>query len=272
MNSFRQKIKQASDAIVNQLGDEIDHAIILGSGLSATFDHRSAPFIDYHQVPGLEQPGIISHQGKIQRQSIGAHNVAVCQGRLHLYEGYSAQEVAFLVHTLNHIGVKKIILTNAAGSLNPAYQPGDIMVIEDHINATGKNPLIGLNGHDAQRFTDMSQAYNPALAARAMHLGCELKLPMHMGVYTGVLGPSLETSAERRMYRTLGGDAIGMSTVIEAIAANHCTMEVLGLSAITNVATGGPAQQVDTVEDLLKNAAIAASGMKQIVDQLLTGH
>jgi purine-nucleoside phosphorylase len=175
-----------------------------------------------------------------------------------------------MVYLMNALGAKQLMITNAAGALNPAYQPGEIMIIHDHLNFTGSNPLIGQDDTMGNRFVDMSKAYHPITAAKALHCASELNLNIHTGIYAGVLGPSLETSAERRMLQTAGADAVGMSTVLEVIAANHCQMNVLGLSAITNMALGDSDQQVDTIEAVLENAAVADKGIAQIIGKLIS--
>jgi len=268
---YYSQIKQAAALIRTKIGNKnVDTAIVLGSGLSdVAVQSRSEVTIPYTDLPGSAPTSIASHAGQLKISQVGDKTIAYCLGRVHLYEGYSAQQVAFLSYVMRELGAKKLIITNAAGGINEHYKPGDIMVIEDHINMTGLNPVLGQDDRLGQRFADMSKAYPPLLAAEAMRVGCELNLPMHLGIYVGVLGPTLETSAERRMLRILGADAVGMSTVTEVIAANHCGMQVLGLSAITNMATGNADQKADTIEEVLANAAIAAVGIEKIINTLL---
>ena len=195
--------------------------------------------------------------------------IAVCAGRIHLYEGFSPQQVSSYVYILNQLGAKELIVTNAAGALNPNYKPGEIMLIEDHINFTGQNPLIGQDESLGMRFPDMSEAYSKRLSQIAGQAAQSLNINLHSGVYAGVTGPSLETSAERRMLRMFGADAVGMSTVTEVIAAKHCSMNILGLSAITNLALGDENQQPDTIESVLENAAVAGKKIKEVVERVL---
>src|SRR5690606_35250153 len=168
-------------------------------------------------------------------------------GRLHLYEGWAAQDIALAVHLLKALGAGRLIVTNAAGALNPDLEPGEVMLIEDHLNFTGVNPLTGPNDERlGLRFPDLSRAYDPCLRAGALRAAAAAGVSLRRGVYAGVAGPSLEPSAERRFFRAAGADAVGMSTVIEVIAAAHAGLPVLGLSAITNSAAGAPDQAPDT--------------------------
>ena len=276
MNHFTRLIEQCANQIVDQLVRQgnnfpIDSMVILGSGLNELAnDFETVAEIGFDQIEALPKPTAPSHIGKISVCKVGSKTVAFCRGRFHLYEGYSAQEVSILVYALSRLGASQLIVSNAAGGLNPLYRPGDIMVIEDHINFTGQNPIVGQDDSVQSRFADMSNAYDVNLRSIAYDLACRLELQAHLGVYAGVLGPSLETSAERRMLHQWGADAVGMSTVTEVIAANHCKMEVLGLSAITNVATGSPEQQPDTIEEVLHYASIAAGGIKKIISSALS--
>jgi purine-nucleoside phosphorylase len=208
--------------------------IILGTGLGQWVETLNDILtIDYKQIPGFPKATVQSHAGRLCAGRVGNIPVLALQGRFHLYEGYTPDEVCFGLRTLGLLGVKKFIITNAAGALNPLYQPGEIMVITDQINLTGRNPLVGLNYGDPL-FPDMSQLFSPRLASLAHSTASRLGQRLQDGVYIGILGPSLETPAETRMFRRLGADAIGMSTVMEAIAAKQMGMEILGLSCLTN--------------------------------------
>lgn len=215
--------------------------IILGSGLGALADDVAAPVaIRYTEIPRFPIPTAKGHQGRLVLGDLEGHAVAVMQGRCHLYEGYTAEQVAFSIRVLAALGVRTLIVTNAAGGLNRAFRAGDLMIITDHINFSGTNPLVGTND-DAlgPRFPDMSGAYDPELRALARKTAREESIPVRTGVYVGVLGPSYETPAELAMLRAWGADAVGMSTVVEVIAARHAGVRVLGLAAITN-ATSHP--------------------------------
>jgi purine-nucleoside phosphorylase len=226
--------------------------------------------IEQSNIASLPKSTVPSHSGRLVLANFAQKTVALVLGRQHLYEGYSASQVCTMVYILHQLGATQLIISNAAGALNPGYAPGDVMLIEDHINLTGHNPLIGLGDENNNHaFIDMSQAYRPQISEPIVQRSNSLGQQVHRGIYCGVLGPSLETSAERRMMRALGADAVGMSTVMEVIAANHCGMDVLGLSAITNLATGDAQQQVDTIEDVLHNAAIAGQKIGEIVAAVL---
>lgn len=271
MALYSQLIVKITDQLKAKFDQPLDYAVVLGSGLSDIVDGaKILAEVDLSQIEGLPAATAPSHHGKILFCEIAGKVVALCQGRLHLYEGYSAAQIVMLIYVLRNLGAQHLIITNAAGSLNEIYKPGDVMVIQDHINFTGHNPLISQDGSLASRFTDMSQAYSRELSASAFTIASDLAIPVHLGVYAGVTGPSLETSAERRMLRICGADVVGMSTVMEVIAANHCGMQVLGLSAITNSAIGDEHQQVDSIEEVLRNAAIAGKGMQQILQKVIS--
>lgn len=270
MQNLSSKIDDAAKSIRAKDDRVITTGIILGSGLGEVNPKLTkVTEIDYHDIAHLNAPTVQSHHGRLVIGEVNNQCVAVCQGRHHLYEGYSAQEVAMLVYILAALGSEKLIVTNAAGALNPKFQAGDVMLITDHINFTGQNPLIGQDENLSERFTDMSKAYSPSLLELTTSLTREHKLEYQQGIYAGVIGPSLETSAERRMLATIGADAVGMSTVLEVIAANQCRMQVLGLSAITNMALGDEQQKVDTIEEVLRYAEIAGKKIGTIIDSLL---
>ncbi|WP_045222479.1 purine-nucleoside phosphorylase [Desulfonatronum thioautotrophicum] len=208
--------------------------IILGTGLGQwveDMDDFSA--VDYKQIPGFARTNVQSHAGRLCAGKVQNTPVLALQGRFHLYEGYSPDDVCFGLRTLAILGVKTIVITNAAGALNPLFQAGEIMVITDQINLTGRNPLLGLRYGEPQ-FPDMSQLFSSRLADLAHSSALQQGQRLQQGVYMGILGPSLETPAETRMFRQLGADAIGMSTVMETIAAKQMGLEILGLSCLTN--------------------------------------
>jgi purine-nucleoside phosphorylase len=272
MSTLVNSVAAAVSSIRNIYIGQIDTAIVLGSGLSdLTLDgFEEISKVDYKNIVGLPHATAPSHKGEISFISNGKSVVALCAGRHHLYEGHSAQDVATLAYVMAQLGAKELIITNAAGALNPDYRPGDIMFIEDHINMTGQNPVRGQDDTFGVTFPDMSKAYELSRLFQAKEIAENNAIRSHQGVYIGVMGPSLETSAERRMMRGFGADAVGMSTVLEVIAANHCGMKVLGMSAITNLALGDENQAPDTIEEVLENAAVAGKGMKLILNELLT--
>lgn len=263
---------QKAATILRPLCDQIpETALILGSGLGPlAADLKMAHKIAYEDIPGFPLSTAPSHQGDLLVGHLADKAVILLSGRFHLYEGWSASEIAFPLYVLKALGIKTLIVTNAAGALCPSYQPGDMMVVTDHLNLTGQNPLIGQQ--DARlgpRFPDMSQAYSVALSEKFMAFSQKHQCRAHQGIYAGITGPSLETSAERRFLRASGADAVGMSTVTEVIAAKHVGMSVLGLSAITNMATGGAEQQPDSLEEVMANAVRAGQKIQAPLFDLL---
>lgn len=242
--------------------------LILGSGLGSVVESlETKARVSYDEVEGLVSSTAPGHNGSFLFADWQNTSLMVCLGRVHLYEGYSARDVVMPVYLMAAMGVKTLIITNAAGGLNPAYEPGDVVMIRDHINMTGVNPLIGVDAPDiGVRFPDMSQAYHQDLRGLVKNHGPH---ELEEGVYVGVTGPSLETSAERRFYHQCGGDMIGMSTVMEVIAASHCSLGVIGLSVITNKATGGEDQQPDTLEQVLENAKIGGEKIAELLQKIM---
>jgi purine-nucleoside phosphorylase len=215
-------------------------ALVLGSGLGAFADGMTrATRVDYAKIPNFPRSTALGHAGRLVIGEIGKVPVAVMQGRVHFYEGYSQQEVIFPMRVLGRLGVRSVILTNAAGGINRDYNQGCLVVIRDHINLQGTNPLIGPNEERfGVRFPDMSRTYEPAYRKIALEEAARLGLAQFEGVYAAMTGPSYETPAEIRALRTLGADLVGMSTVPEAIAASHLGIRVLGISCVTNMAAG----------------------------------
>lgn len=240
MQNLVEKIKESSEFIKKQITIEPEIGLILGSGLGVLADQiDDAVKISYHDIPNFPVSTVEGHQGQLVIGSLEGKKVIAMQGRFHYYEGYSQQEVTFPVRVMKALGVKKLIVTNAAGGVNTAFEPGDLMLIDDHINFMFNNPLIGPNHEElGVRFPDMSQAYSKELIEKTKRVASELQIDIRNGVYAAFTGPIYETPAEIRMIRTIGGDAVGMSTVPEVIAANHAGIKVLGISCITNMAAG----------------------------------
>jgi purine-nucleoside phosphorylase len=227
-------------------------AVVLGSGLGAFADTLESPtVIPYSEIPGWPPSTAAGHAGKLVVGAIDGLPVAVLAGRVHLYEGYTAQQVVYGIRMVASFGIESIVLTNAAGGVNPSYGPGQLVLISDHINLLGQNPLTGPND-DAlgPRFPDMSEAYSKRFRQIAREAAGEMGLDLQAGVYAAVPGPSYETPAEIRYLRAIGADLVGMSTVLETIAANHMSMKVLGISCVTNYAAGVTDQKLDHKEVL----------------------
>lgn len=233
-------------------------AVVLGSGLGAFVDHLWSPVeIPYSEIPGWPASTAVGHAGKLVFGNVDDVPVVVQSGRAHLYEGHSMEKVAFGVRTLGKLGVKRIIFTNAAGGINLGYSQGALVLISDHINLQGANPLCGPNDESmGPRFPDMTDAYSVELRARAHKAARRIGMALPEGVYAGLLGPSYETPAEIRYLRAIGADLVGMSTVPEVIAARHMGIECLAISCVTNMAAGVLPQKLDHAEVLATGAAV----------------
>jgi purine-nucleoside phosphorylase len=238
--SYYDQVKEAADSVRDRIRDVPSVAIVLGSGLG---DFASTPeqavSIPYEQLPNWPASRVIGHEGRLVVGRVKGKVIAALAGRCHAYEGHSQLTVTFAVRAMGLLGVKTLILTNAAGGINTAFKAGALMVIDDHINLSGANPLVGPNDDRfGPRFPDMSEVYSKRVRGIADDAARKLGVPLAHGVYVALMGPSYETPAEIRYLRTIGADAVGMSTAAEAIAARHMGMEVLGISCITNMAAG----------------------------------
>lgn len=233
-------IETASNYILNKSKYKPEIGLILGSGLGSLADLIEEPeFYPYEELPNFPTSTVEGHAGRLVIGKLEGKTVVAMQGRFHYYEGYSMQEVTFPVRVMKLLGVETLIVTNAAGAVNTSYKPGDLMIISDHINLSGGNPLIGRNLDTfGARFPDMSTAYNRELREKVKSVASSLSLDIKEGVYVMMSGPTYETPAEIKMVRTLGGDAVGMSTAPEVIVANHSGIKVVGISCLTNMAAG----------------------------------
>ena len=257
-----QQYQESADALLARLGSfRPDVLLILGSGLGALGDEVQGPIVvPYGDVPHMKHSTAPDHKGQFVFGRLAGRNVAVMQGRLHTYEGWSFADVSYPVRVLRLLGAETLIVTNAAGAVNTAFSAGDIMLITDHIKLFGVSPLCGANIDEfGPRFPDMSHVYTPALQDAARQAAKELGIPLRQGVYMFFPGPQYETPAEVRAARLLGADAVGMSTVPEAIVAAHCGMKVLGFTLCTNMAAGVLDQPLDGEEVI---AAGLAAGPK----------
>lgn len=234
------QIREAAEYIRKQTAIVPEIGLILGSGLGVLGDLvEDAAAIPYGDIPYFPVSTVEGHAGELLVGKLAGRTVAMMRGRFHMYEGYGPELTAFPVRVMKALGVKTLVVTNAAGGVNTSFEPGDLMLITDHINLQGRNPLVGSNDNElGPRFPDMSEAYSKRLRALAAETAGEQGFALREGVYIGVLGPSYETPAEIRMMRTMGADAVGMSTVAEVIAARHSGIEVLGISCISNMAAG----------------------------------
>jgi purine-nucleoside phosphorylase len=237
---YYQRVAQAADLLRARIGPAPDVAIVLGSGLGDFAEGLTdAMTTAYAEIPNWPASAVIGHAGKLVVGALSGKRVAALSGRAHFYEGHDLRTVTFATRVLGLIGVKRLILTNAAGGINIAFKPGTLMVINDHINLLGSSPLIGPNeDRFGQRFPDMTEVYSRRLRGIADDAARAKSVAVAHGVYVALHGPSYETPAEIRFLRTIGADAVGMSTVPEALVARHMDMEVLGISCITNPAAG----------------------------------
>lgn len=246
------KILEASKFIKSKIGEIPEIGIILGSGLGSLGEEIINPtFINYKDIPFFPVSTVAGHEGRFVYGDLDGKKVIMMQGRFHFYEGYDMNKVTMPILVLKHLGIKNLIVTNAAGGVNTTFKPGNLMIISDHINYAGTNPLIGKNIEEfGPRFPDMSNAYNKELIKIAQNVAKENNIEVVNGVYVMFTGPSYETPAEIKMARVIGGDAVGMSTVPEVIIANYCGLKVLGISCITNMAAGILDQPLNHLEVL----------------------
>jgi purine-nucleoside phosphorylase len=260
----------AAEYIKNRIKDRPKVALVTGTGLGeAVSELKVETVIEYGQIPHFPLSTVQSHPGRLMDGQMNGQHLLVLQGRFHLYEGYSPLAVTFPTRVLQELGIQYLILTNAAGGLNPLFASGDIMIIEDQINLTGANPLTGGNEERwGPRFVGMTHAYNGRLQDLAQSASDALEIDVQKGVYVGLAGPSLETPAEMRFLRTIGADAVGFSTVLETIAATHAGMQVLGLSVITNMCLPDALTPVD-VDEVIAAAQGAAPHLETIIGRVL---
>jgi purine-nucleoside phosphorylase len=266
-----------SDALQRLRDYRAEIAIVLGSGLNSLVDHSSPEkSISYSGFPGIPQPSVPGHAGRFVFGKIDNHNIIFAQGRVHLYEGFSAREVTSIVRVLAEAGIKQLILTNAAGALNPKFKPGEWMMITDHINLTGTSPLVGdvvaaavPGGRPPSMFLDLTDTYSPRLREEFRSAARKIDMVLHEGIYAGALGPQYETPAEVRILQQLGADAIGMSTVLEVIQARALALEVAAFSCLTNLAAGISKEKL-THEEVLRIGKQAAADFARLLKIALT--
>ena len=267
VEEFRNKRDEAVNYLSQQIGYfKPEYLLILGTGLGQLAEEIDVTIsIDYDQIPHFPVSTVESHHGRLLFGQLGGKPVVAMQGRFHYYEGYTMQEIVFPVRVARNLGVQTLIVSNACGGLNPNFKRGDIMLINDHINFLGDNPLIGPNDDElGPRFPDMSEPYTERLIETAENVALDLSIKMHEGVYLAVSGPMLETKSEYRYMRQLGADVVGMSTVPEVISAVHMGLEVLGISVITDECFPDALEPV-SLDDVLEAAGMAEPKMTQVI-------
>ena len=265
-----QKIQEAVAFVRKHSAVEPEVAIVLGSGLGNLSNHmKEDASIPFGDIPHFPKSGVAGHAGELVLGSVDGKPVAVMNGRVHYYEGYTMQEVTFPIRVLRALGAKKLILTCAAGGMNPLHRKGDIVAIVDQINLTGDNPLIGPNDEKlGTRFPDMSEPYDREYVKLAEEIALDEKIPLRKGVFVGVAGPNLETAAEYRFLRMIGGDVVSMSMVAENIVAIHGKMRVVGLAVVTDICLPD-ALEPASHKEIIKVAAEAEPKLTQLVFRLI---
>lgn len=265
-----EKIKESEDFLRKIMPNQPKIAIILGSGLGGVVKELEVlKEISYSEIPNFPISTVKGHKGTLIFGRLNGVDIIVQNGRFHYYEGYSMKEVTFPIQVFKGLGIEKMILSNAAGGMNPTFQIGDIMIIRDHINLFGNNPLLGKNEDSlGPRFPDMSEAYSKKMIKIAFAAAKKLNIHLQKGVYVGVTGPCFETPSEYKMFYILGGDAVGMSTVPETIAARHRGIEVFALSVITDLGVVGQVEKASH-EEVMQAAQEAEPKMGRIVYEML---
>lgn len=268
--TYLNKVKETAAWLKNKIGGTVTTAIILGSGLGdLAYDIEPICDIDYKEIPNFPQSTAPGHHGHLIYGKLGEKLVIAMQGRFHFYEGYEMQQVVFPIRVFKFLDVKNLIVSNAAGGINTNFRMGDLMIIKDHINLM-PNPLLGKNIDElGERFTDMTHAYDKQMIKNADKIAQKLGIKVHHGVYVGGTGPTFETPAEYNYFRIIGGDACGMSTVPEVIAARHCGINVFGMSVITNEGFNFSDDFKNDGQDVIEVAKIAGTKMIQIVKELI---
>ncbi len=263
-----EKIRETANWIKHTITTAPETAIILGTGLGSLVNEITEKHeINYEDIPNFPISTVEGHSGKLIFGKLGNKDIMAMQGRFHYYEGYSMKEVTFPVRVMKELGIKTLFVSNASGGMNPDFEIGDLMIITDHINQFPDNPLRGKNLY-GDRFPDMSDAYSKELIVKAKEIAKEKGIKVRQGVYVGTQGPTFETPAEYKMFRILGGDAVGMSTVPEVIVANHCKIKVFGMSIITDLGVEGKIVEVSH-EDVQKAANRVQPLMTTIMRELI---
>lgn len=268
--NYLEKINNSTNFIKSKIKDTPEVGLILGSGLGDLGEKiEDSIVISYENIPNFPVSTVEGHKGRLIIGRLGGKNVVAMQGRFHYYEGYPLEDVVFPVRVMISLGIDKLIVTNAAGGVDESFSPGDLMIINDHINFTGQNPLMGKNSDElGPRFVDMTSAYDKELITIAKNVGKEQKIPLKEGVYMWFTGPTYETPAEVKLARILGASAVGMSTVPEVIIAAHQKVKVLGISCITNMAAGILDQPLKH-EEVIETSLMAKDKFEKLVMQIL---
>lgn len=267
-----QKIKETTEFLESRINCKPEIGIILGTGLGGLVNEIEEPvIIPYEFIPNFPVSTVAGHHGQLIFGKMAGKNIVAMQGRFHYYEGYSMQEISFPVRIMKFLGIELLVLSNASGGVNPGFNVGDIMVITDHINLMKDNPLIGKNEEEVgTRFPDMGHAYDPALVEKALRIADIHEIKLQTGVYAAVSGPTYETPAEYRYIRTIGADAVGMSTVPEVIAARHMDLRCFAVSIISDLGVPGKIVEI-THKDVIDAASKVEPIMTKIIKEMIAG-
>lgn len=263
-----EKIRETAAYLKSKMHTHPETAIILGTGLGSLVNEITEKYeISYEDIPNFPVSTVEGHSGKMIFGKLGKKDIMAMQGRFHYYEGYSMKEVTFPVRVMKELGIKSLFVSNASGGMNPNFEIGDLMIITDHINQFPEHPLRGKNLY-GDRFPDMSEAYSKEFITKAKRIAKEKGIKVQEGVYVGTQGPTFETPSEYKLFRIMGGDAVGMSTVPEVIVANHCKIKVFGMSIITDLGVEGKIVEVSH-EDVQKAANAVQPLMTEIMRELI---
>jgi purine-nucleoside phosphorylase len=268
--TLREQMERATEAIRRQSSLQPEIGIILGTGLGRLVESiEKEAVIDYADIPDFPLSTVESHHGKLILGTLSGRKVVAMQGRFHYYEGYTMKQITFPVRVMHELGARTLLVSNACGGLNPLYRRGDLMMIEDHINLLGDNPLIGANDETlGPRFPDMSEPYSRELMALAEEVALDARIRLHRGTFVAVAGPNLETRAEYRFLRLIGADVVGMSTVPEVIVARHMGMRVMGLSIVTDECFPDNLAVAD-IEEIIAAANQAEPKLTEIIEGVM---
>jgi purine-nucleoside phosphorylase len=264
------EIESAADLLASKVGTPPKIGMITGTGLGSLTAQMAVDLrIPYEDIPHFPRSTIEGHKGTLVCGSLANKTVIAMEGRFHVYEGYTPAEITFPIRVMSKLGIEYLFISSAAGGLNPQFERADIMIVTDHINLTGKNPLIGPNLDEfGPRFPDMSQVYDPGVLTLAREKATEAEIPLREGVYVGIVGPSLETPAETRFLRMIGADAVGMSTVPEIIVGVHCGLKIAVIVAITNVNIPDSMQKT-SIEEVIATAEKAGPKLSLLWEKII---
>lgn len=265
-----QRIQDTADFLASRMATPPQIGMITGTGLGVLTDKMEVDFrLPYEEIPNFPRSTSMGHKGTLVSGRLANKSIMAMEGRFHIFEGYSPQEITFPIRVMAKLGVNYLFISSAAGGLNPQFEPADLMIVTDHINLTGNNPLIGPNlDQSGPRFPDMSKVYDRHLITLAQERAKGEGIPLRQGVYVGIVGPSLETPAETRFLRMIGADAVGMSTVLEVIVGVHCGLKIMAIVAITNINLPDSMEKI-SIEKVIATAQQAGSSLARLWEKIM---